>query len=325
MDAERSTWNIGAPAGWRQDTPRPRERAQYHPPRDLLAPSTVDRQLPHPLAAHRSCTGPPPDRLDTHARHRLLVRCEHTRRPRVALRRPGAFHWPGGTAGASDPAAVDPSRDDPGAASGVPRGTGEGAGGAQGACVPRGTRERPGDPGVLPWQSSGPTLPAPANDQQDRHREGGSRGRRTIALPTRPRCRAAESDDQPLGQPVLDRHPSSSPARAPVQPAPPPRRRAGVLLPGARPGVCPGSAAAPAARSVRGSRCFHGQLGVPCTTTTWAPGSLGGRAVPTERALSIESGQLLRIEPRRCLVDARGQSGGLFHVEQPFRRGSRPA
>ena len=113
-----------------------------------------------------------------------------------------------------------------GAASGVPRGTGEGAGGAQGACVPRGTREPPGDPGMLPWQSSGPTLPAPANDQQDRHREGGSRGRRTIALPTRPRCRAAESDDQPLGQPVLDRLPSSSPARAPVQPAPhAPRRR----------------------------------------------------------------------------------------------------
>ena len=252
MDAERSTWNIGAPAGWRQDTPRPRERAQYHPPRDLLAPSTVDRPPPHP-GCRRSGTCPPPDRLDTRARPRLSVSCDHTGRPRVALRGPGRpGHWP------IRPAvrairAVGPSPDDR-------------RGSEWCSTWNRGGRRRAHREPVFhvehangrATKACSPGKRAAADPVRTRERPAGPRpGRLQLrapdrCLPIRPRRGAAERDDQALGQPVLDRLPSGSRPRAPGQPAPPPRRRAGVLLPGARPGVCPASAAAPAARSVRG-------------------------------------------------------------------------
>ena len=327
MDAERSTWNIGAPAGWRQDTPRPRERAQYHPPpRSSRAQHGGSSSYPTPLAARRSCTCPPPDRLDTHARPRLLVRCEHTGRPRVALRRPGAFHWPGGTAGASDPAAVDPSPDDPGGQRVVFH--------VEQGRAPAAHREpvfhvehanRRATQGCSPGNQAARPCPHPPTTSRT------DTGKAAVAGAGLSLCRPGPD----VGLQRATTSPSGSPSSIGSRAA---------LRPGHQCSRRPHRAGAPASssrahdaaftppqqpperrgRSVA-SRCFHGQLGGPCTTTTWAPGSRGGRAVPTERALSIESGQLLRIEPRRCLVDARGQAGGLFHVEQPFRRGSRPA
>ena len=56
---------------------------------------------------------------------------------------------------------------------------------AQGACVPRGTHERPGDQGVLAWQASGGRpCPHPPNDQQDR-----APGRLQLRAPD---CRSAD-------------------------------------------------------------------------------------------------------------------------------------
>jgi hypothetical protein len=171
--------------------------------------------------------------------------------------RPG--HWPRGPASASDPVAAGLSPDDRRATSGCSTWNRGRVPPAHGSLCSTWNTRTAGQPRRARLASERrPTLPAPASDHQDQHRKGGSRGRRTIALPTRPRCRAAGRDDQSLDQPVLYRLPSSPLSRAPVQLAPPPCRRAGVLLPGGRPGLAPPQQ--PPERRGRSvaSRCFPG-------------------------------------------------------------------
>ena len=132
-----------------------------------------------------------------HARPQLLVRCEHTGRPRVALRGPGGPATGPSARRCVRSAAVGPSPDDRRAASRVPRGTGGGRRRRTGSLCSTWNTRTAGRPRRAPLASERPTLPARANDRQDRHREGGSCGRRTVALRIRPRRRAGRRARRP--------------------------------------------------------------------------------------------------------------------------------